>query len=618
MNVFELLCMLAVAVVAALLLLHRRRDRKLTRPLVSFAALVGLAAGATFPGGYEPVPTGTIPYQVRHSDYVTSKTCRNCHPDEHRSWHRTFHRTMAQVVTPETVVADFNNSQVDLGGVYYQFVRRGDTYWVDAKSPGAPLTSMRVLMSTGSHHYQVYWVESPRHTEPFEVPLYWNIELARWVPKPETVIEPPGTPDSMGNWSYECIRCHSTGGVPGYDPQQQNLNARVAEFGISCEACHGPGRKHVEYYQNPWNRYRQRLHGQPDSTIVNPARLSKLGSTYVCGRCHSNFLERDFQDFMQNGFHFLPGDEDFSSSFLLSDFDNPISDEAVAHLFWKDGTCRTGGDELNGHVKSPCFQQGQLTCISCHSMHDSDPNDQLAAGMQGNQACLQCHDSLADDISAHTHHAVNSSGSLCYNCHMPHTSYALSTAMRSHRIDSPSVKVSAQTGRPNACNLCHVDRTLQWSAEHLSSWFGAEPVELSDEQQQVSANLLWLLKGNAIQRAIAAWHMGWEPARTASGDQWQAPFLAKLLQDPYAQVRLLSSQSLMQLPGFSDFEYDFLDDSRELMDATSRGLKQWQPVAGFSDAMRDALLLDAQGQVDWQRTQRLLDQRDDSPVSIRE
>ncbi|GIT38390.1 MAG: hypothetical protein Ct9H300mP7_3110 [Verrucomicrobiota bacterium] len=36
-----------------------------------------------------------------------------------------------------------------------------------------------------------------------------------------------------------------------------------------------------------------------------------------------------------------------------------------------------------------------------------------------------------------------------------------------------------------------------------------------------------LLKGDAGQRAIAAWHMGWEPARKVSGGNWQGPWLSE-------------------------------------------------------------------------------------------
>ena len=110
--------------------------------------------------------------------------------------------------------------------------------------------------------------------------------------------------------------------------------------------------------------------------------------------------------------------------------------------FWPDGEARVSGRETNGMVETPCFKGGTLTCLSCHSMHQSDPNDQLAAGMDGDAACFTCHDEYKSQVQAHTHHAAESDGSLCYNCHMPHTTYGLLKAIRTHLISSPTVTSS--------------------------------------------------------------------------------------------------------------------------------------------------------------------------------
>ena len=69
--------------------------------------------------------------------------------------------------------------------------------------------------------------------------------------------------------------------------------------------------------------------------------------------------------------------------------------------------------------------------------------------------------------------------------------------------------------------------------------------------------MLWLLKGDAGQRALVAWHFGWEPAQQASKTDWMAPYLGHLLADPYAAVRYIAHHSLRDLPGFTDFAYDF-------------------------------------------------------------
>jgi predicted CXXCH cytochrome family protein len=137
------------------------------------------------------------------------------------------------------------------------------------------------------------------------------------------------------------------------------------------------------------------------------------------------------------------------------------------------------GRDYNGLIESACFQSGTLSCLSCHSMHESDPVDQLNTAAEGNEACLQCHETYRDRIEQHTHHPEDSAGSTCYNCHMPHTVYGLLKSIRSHYIDSPDAVESSRVGRPNACNLCHLDRSHEWTANYLSEWYGYPPAELS-------------------------------------------------------------------------------------------------------------------------------------------
>ena len=93
----------------------------------------------------------------------------------------------------------------------------------------------------------------------------------------------------------------------------------------------------------------------------------------------------------------------------------------------------------------------------------------------------------------------------------------------------------------------------------LARWYGDAPrPSLSDDERSIAASLLWLLRGDAGQRAIAAQAMGWAPAQEASGTDWMAPYLAQLLDDPYDAVRFIAGRSLRTLPGFEAFEYDFV------------------------------------------------------------
>jgi hypothetical protein len=202
---------------------------------------------------------------------------------------------------------------------------------------------------------------------------------------------------------------------------------------------------------------------------------------------------------------------------------------------------------------------------------------------------------------------------------MPYTTHGLLRAMRSHRIDSPSAVVSASTGRPNACNLCHLDKSLAWTANFLTAWYHHPEVDLSEDEASTSAALLWLLRGDAVQRAVTAWNMGWVPAHDASGHQWQAPFLAELLTDPYAAVRFNAHRSLRQLPGFADFAYDYVGTLAARERARERARKQWEQLSAMPlEQTGRQVLITPDGHIQQDRLTRIIRQRDDRPMRIAE
>jgi hypothetical protein len=303
----------------------------------------------------------------------------------------------------------------------------------------------------------------------------------------------------------------------------------------------------------------------------------------------------------------------------------------VNDSFWPDGMVRVSGREYNGLIESPCFKdahdpQRTMSCFSCHTLHqpagDSRPikewaNDQLGPGMDGNKACAQCHEKLAANLTAHTKHKANSEGSSCYNCHMPFTSYGLLKTIRSHQISSPSVASARGTGRPTACNLCHLDKTLAWTADYLSQWYGQPRPPL--DEPDVSSALLTALAGDAGQRAIIAQAMGWTPAQTASGTDWMLPHLAQLLDDPYDAVRFIAGRSLGTLPEFSSFEYDFTAPVERRRDAQRRVMTTFSRVRSRLPRPGDPrLLLTPEADVDVSRTLALLKQRNNRNMLLRE
>ena len=305
----------------------------------------------------------------------------------------------------------------------------------------------------------------------------------------------------------------------------------------------------------------------------------------------------------------------------------------VRDSFWPDGTVRVSGREYNGLIESPCFVQATdpartLTCASCHSLHKKadDPrpltawaDDQLGLRMDTNEACTQCHREIAANVSGHTHHPEQSQGSACYNCHMPYTTYGLLKTIRSHTVGSPSVAETATVGRPNACNLCHLDKTLRWTSEALERWYGHPRAALTTDQERVSAMALMALEGDAGQRVIAAEAFGWPPARQASGTGWMAPFLAQLLDDGYDAVRFSAGRSLRRLPGFEQLTFDFVAGPQVRRRTQLQVMRRWDEVRGAEQpAQGSAVLLAADGSLIVDEMLRLIRQRNHRRMLLRE
>jgi formate-dependent nitrite reductase cytochrome c552 subunit len=441
-----------------------------------------------------------------------------------------------------------------------------------------------VVLATGSHNQQIYWYATGRSRILGQLPAIWLPVERRWIPRRSAVMRPPSqhAASETGAWNGVCVACHATNGQPQFDTPfgsqpiaTQRADTRAAEFGVSCEACHGPAETHVRVNRNALRRYAIHLSGRPDPTIVQPKRLSAQVSSQVCGQCHSfwEFADaRSERDANTHGLPYRPGDELSATRFIVQPTRNLESATLQAFLaedpgflrdiFWPDGMVRATGREYNGLIESPCYKNATsdertLTCFSCHSMHTAAgdhraigawADDQLAPRAAGNEACGQCH--ARQSSAAHTHHRPESAGSSCYNCHMPYTTYGLLKTIRSHQISSPSVQTTIDTGRPNACNLCHLDKTLAWTAESLEAWYGITPLTMGEDERQVAASLLALLKGDAGQRAIAAQAMGWAPAQEASGSAWLTPYLALLTRDSYDAVRHIAARSMATLPPF--------------------------------------------------------------------
>ncbi len=560
---------------------------------------------------------------------------------------------MTQVATPETVLADFDDRLLQLGSLTFHLTREGDEFWIDmpdidgAAGGGQGLrVKRRILLTTGSHHMQAYWYGSDNTRVLGLMPFVYNVKAGDWFSRSASFVRPPeeAPVSEFGRWNKTCLECHVTQGRlrPVETAAQGGHDTHVAEFGISCEACHGPGESHIRSNKNAIERYAQHFSEGRQENIVHPEHLDHERSSEVCGQCHSTSVwtsQQAIDEFMEHGFKYRPGDVLADTKAVVRgkvEWNTPevqevlpLQQHLIINSFWADGMNRLAGREYNGLIESPCFVRGEMSCLSCHVMHQrsDDPrpidewaNDQLKPGMRGDLACTQCHESYEDAtvVANHTHHEPDSSGSACYNCHMPYTTYGLLGAIRSHQVDSPSVAAGIETGRPVACNQCHLDKTLEWSAEWLERWYRIERPLVTGAERQIASLPLLALQGDAGQRALAAWSLSWEPALEVSGDEWPGLYLGVLLGDPYPAVRLIAYRSLLHMPGFEGFEYDPMAPARQRHDSGNVALARW--ASGHSRLprmVRQPLLLEADGpRMDV--LLRLLGDRDDRPIMLAE
>jgi Cytochrome c554 and c-prime len=167
-----------------------------------------------------------------------------------------------------------------------------------------------------------------------------------------------------------CFGCHTTASTTNdqFDPSH-------AFPGVTCEACHGPGARHIAAIKA----------GTENSTdlILNPGRLEPVDSVDFCGACH-----RTWQDVVGSG---LIGVGILNIRFAPYRLENSKC--------WKQ-------------------QDARITCIACH-----DPHKPLVREASSyDSRCLQCHklrgaskSRLAIAKIAACPVAVQN----CVTCHMP-------------------------------------------------------------------------------------------------------------------------------------------------------------------------------------------------------
>ncbi len=392
--------------------------------------------------------------------FVDEGGCVTCHTAEHQAWAGSHHDLAMQEAGVSTVAGDFSGSTFTQHGVKSRFFQRDGSFWVNTEGPDGKLADFHVKDTFGVDPLQQYLLELPGGRLQ-ALTTAWDVERKRWFDlypheRIDAHDELHWTKPSQ-NWNYMCAECHSTDLHKNYDAATRTYKTTFARIDVGCQACHGPGSRHVEWAEHA------RGSSHPSATAAQMGFELDLAARDAtvqiesCARCHSRrgAFWGDYRHGERLMDHHLPA----------------LLDEQLYHA---DGQILGEVYEYGSFLQSRMYAKG-LRCSDCHDPHS------LKTRAPGNALCTTCHNATGPkardtidtaglkhkdyDSPAHHFHHAGASGSQCVDCHMPTRTYMVVDPRRDHSFRIPRPDLSIKIGAPNACNLCHTNKTPQWATD---------------------------------------------------------------------------------------------------------------------------------------------------------
>ena len=371
--------------------------------------------------------------------YLGSMACRSCHEDIYTRWSKT---RMANVVRdpkvhPEAIIPDLSQP-----------------------NPLLTFTKEDIAFVYGSGWKQRYFRKVG--SDYFPMPAQWDITNKKWLPYHVPATGDwwaPYYPDPGDNSARPtgplCDGCHSV---------NYNIDTKIpSEWNVGCEECHGAGSEHS-------------AHPTRDN-ILNPGRMDYVRANDTCIQCHSQ--GRPVKSPVNGKYYDWP--VGFHVGLNLAEYwrleDHKLG--ALTFTHFPDGTAHKNRMQGNDFIQSLMYTRG-VTCFSCHDPHGT-PN-QAILRKPVNEICLTCHGPNTQNgphaatIEAHTHHPADSPGSQCVACHMPKIEQTIANVnVSSHTFHFVTPTDTDVLKIPNACNVCHNDKSTAWATGILMSWKDRSP-----------------------------------------------------------------------------------------------------------------------------------------------
>jgi tetratricopeptide (TPR) repeat protein len=503
--------------------------------LVLFVIAGGLGSFAVkfwFPLNHGAAGSPPSPQTKIYAAYAGSASCRDCHPDAFQKWAGSHHAEAERLIQTNRDEAAFVPAREFKHGTQKTFVMwRDHQAWIADVGLNHQWETNPVARVIGEDPLRQFLIAFPGGR--------FQVEEASYDPRRNEWFDSFGDEDRQPgewghwtgrgmNWNAMCAACHNTRVRKNYDAATDSYHTTMAESTVSCEACHGPLKAHVDW---------QKKYGGTQQKDPAFPKLSRQQVFDACASCHARRAELTGD--------FVPGD-DFNDHYELATVD-------ASDTFYPDGQIRDEDYEQSAFLGSKMHNAG-LTCLDCH------PRSLHMARLHGNELCLQCHKggfpkAPAINPTEHSHHAAGSTGNECANCHMPQTVYMQRHSRHDHGFTIPDPLLTKQFGVPNACNRCHADHSTDWALKSVGSWYGEKMQRHTRVRAQVIAraragedssrtNLVQLLQTEEIPywRGVAANLLGnW------AADQEVTPALLQGLDDTNALVRSACIRSLAPL-----------------------------------------------------------------------
>jgi len=346
-------------------------------------------------------------------NFAGSKKCGECHKGEYDKWLGSHHDLAMDEANETTVLGNFNDAVFEQFGVKSRFYLKNSGFYVYTQGPDGKMGDFEVKYTFGAYPLQQYLIPFPGGRLQC-LPIAWDVKEKKWYHLyPEAPIDPQDWlywTNAGQNWNGMCAECHSTNLKKNYDIKTDSYQTTWSEIDVGCEACHGPGSRHVEWAELP---DMARPQTENNELVVKTAGISARKQVELCAPCHSRRA--------------ILGDYTHAEPDLLNSL---LPSLLTEELYFTDGQILEEVYVYGSFTQSKMYRR-DVRCSDCHDVHSIKPVK------EGNALCLQCHRAKIYDSKEHHFH-----------------------------------KKKGERGTPNACNRCHGDKTNRWSDQYITKWYG--------------------------------------------------------------------------------------------------------------------------------------------------